>query len=217
MITHSEISIPSCFLLDSNLENPHKVRTAKSERRTFGRFFFRFPDGESGLDVYSRCSSFLATLSRDIKHIDQQYSYLHRHDDNGIASSKCAMADMNILVVCHGLTLRLLLMRYFQLSVEEFERSYNSQNAKLVVMNRFVYNDRDAYNDPGNKKYYCDYTESAQYREYYKLDETAKEALNLFGDISNKKPSYRRSSTRMDDEDNSGILFVDGDDDLEEE
>jgi len=196
-----------------NFQNPHKVRTAKSERRTFGRFFFRFPDGESGLDVYSRCSSFLATLSRDIKHIDQQYSYLHRHDDDGKASTNCAMENMNILVVCHGLTLRLLLMRYFQLSVEEFESSYNSQNAKLVVMNRFVCKDND---DLGNKMYYCDFTKTHQFREYYKLDETAKEALNLLGDISNKKPSYRRSSTRMDDEFNGGVLLVDGDDDLEE-
>jgi len=200
-----------------NFQNPHKVRTAKSERRTFGRFFFRFPDGESGLDVYSRCSSFLATLSRDIKHIDQQYSYLHRDDDDdGKASTKCVMENMNILVVCHGLTLRLLLMRYFQLSVEEFESSYNSQNAKLVVMDRFVYSDNDANNDPGNKKYYCEFTDSHQYREYFKLDETAKDALNLLGDTSTKKPSYRRSSTRMDDEFNGGILLVDGDDDLEE-
>mmetsp|Transcript_9273 Transcript_9273/g.27623 ORF Transcript_9273/g.27623 Transcript_9273/m.27623 type:complete len:220 (-) Transcript_9273:539-1198(-) len=206
-----------------NFQNPHKVRTAKSERRTFGRFFFRFPEGESGLDVYSRCSSFLATLSRDIKQIDQRYSYLHRNDDEGViedespeATPKCAMADMNILIVCHGLTLRLLLMRYFQLTVEEFESSYNSQNAKLVVMNRFVYSDDDAHTDPGNRKYYCSITDSHQFREYYKLDETAKEALNLLGDISNKRPSYRRSSTRMDDEFNGGLLLVDGDDDLEE-
>eukprot|EP00536_Pseudo-nitzschia_multiseries_P014176 jgi/Psemu1/213959/e_gw1.665.26.1 len=189
-----------------NFQNPHKVRTAKSERRTFGRFFFRFPEGESGMDVYSRCSSFLATLSRDIKQIDQRYSYLHRNDNE----------DMNILIVCHGLTLRLLLMRYFQLTVEEFESSYNSQNAKLVVMNRFVYNDDDADTDPGNRKYYCSITDSHQFREYYKLDETAKEALNLLGDISNKKPAYRRSSTRNYDEFNGGLLLIDGDDDLEE-
>merc|ERR1712157_570564 len=102
----------------------------------------------------------------------------------------CGMADMNILVVCHGLTLQLLLMRYFQLSVEELESSYNSQNAKLVVMNRCVYNDNDAHNDPGNKKYYCTFSDTYQYYEFYKLNETAKDALNLFGDISNKKPSY---------------------------
>jgi hypothetical protein len=128
--------------------------------------------------VYNRCSSFLATLSRDIKQIDQRYSYLHRNDelkkkgsdvdddnvnnignssDNNINnknknSEEDGMENMNILVVCHGLTLRLLLMRYFQLTVEEFENSYNSQNAKLVVMNRFVYDDYDADDDPGNRK-----------------------------------------------------------------
>lgn len=203
-----------------NFQNPHKVRTAKSERRTFGRFFFRFPDGESGLDVYSRCSSFLATLSRDIKQIDQRYSYLHRHDNNnnqGVAVANDAMADMNILVVCHGLTLRLLLMRYFHLSVEEFESSYNSQNAKLVVMERYVYNDDDADTDPFHSKYYCSITDSHQYGEYYKLNETAKEALNLLGEVSNKKPAYWRSNAKIfRDEFNGGILLVDGDDDLEE-
>ena len=107
-------------------------------------------------------------------------------------------------------------MRYFQLSVEEFESSYNSQNAKLVVMDRFVYNDNDANNDPGNKKYYCEFTDSQQYREYYKLDEASKEALNLLGTVSTKKPSYRRSSTRVDEDFSGGVLLIDGDDDLEE-
>ncbi|MGK3736305.1 MAG: hypothetical protein ACI90V_003147 [Bacillariaceae sp.] len=121
------------------------------------------------------------------------------------------MENMNILVVCHGLTLRLLLMRYFQLTVEEFENSYNSQNAKLVVMNRFVYDDYDADDDPGNRKYYCTYSDTHQYREYYKLDDTAKEALNLLGEVSSKRPvSYKRGASRF----NSGLLLVDGDDDI---
>ncbi|OEU13904.1 phosphoglycerate mutase-like protein [Fragilariopsis cylindrus CCMP1102] len=223
-----------------NFQNPHKVRTAKAERRTFGRFFFRFPNGESGLDVYNRCSSFLATLSRDIKQIDQRYSYLHRNDElknesesvvddddnvnNNIGSSsdnninndmnsknseEDGMENMNILVVCHGLTLRLLLMRYFQLTVEEFENSYNSQNAKLVVMNRFVYDDLDAEDDPGNRKYYCTFSDTHQYREYYTLDDTAKEALNLLGEVSSKRSKYKRGLSKF----NTGILLVDGDDD----
>ena len=132
------------------------MRTAKAERRTFGRFFFRFPNGEAGLDVYNRVSSFLATLSRDLLQLEAVTDMTH----------------LNILVVTHGLTLRLLLMRYFQLSVEEFEHSYNSQNAKLVVMDRI--------HDP----------ESGQ--EFFRLDETAKEALNLKGDVSNEKPVYWR-------------------------
>jgi hypothetical protein len=38
---------------------------AKSERSKFGRFFYRFPSGEAGLDVYNRVSSFIPTLVRD--------------------------------------------------------------------------------------------------------------------------------------------------------
>lgn len=171
----------------SSSENPHKVRTAKAERRTYGRFFFRFPNGEAGLDVYNRASSFLATLSRDIRQIDERYSLLHHDRPAGDA-----MAAMNILVVTHGLTLRLILMRYFQLSVEEFENSYNSQNARLVVMDRMV--------------------DSAG-REYYRLHETAKEALNFMGDVSNEKPVYWRHDVA------GGVgdgLFTMKDDDVEE-
>ena len=36
----------------------------KEQRALFGRFYYRFPDGESGLDVYSRVSSFIGTLFR---------------------------------------------------------------------------------------------------------------------------------------------------------
>jgi len=194
-----------------NFQNPHKVRTAKSERRMFGRFFFRFPNGEAGLDVYNRVSSFLATLSRDIRQLDELYSIQHQNDTDSttaVSSSvstrtttpnrKDAMETMNILVVCHGLTLRLLLMRYFQLTVEEFENSYNSQNAKLVVMDRFV-----------DKK---------SGREFYRLHEEAKQALNLKGDVSNEKPVY----WRMGDNENAaavdrGLLLFDEEDvDIEE-
>ena len=171
-----------------NFQNPHKVRTAKAERRTFGRFFFRFPNGEAGLDVYNRVSSFLATVSRDIRQLDERYSTYEMMGGGNTAATTAAttstmdshnhkvvhdaMENMNILIVCHGLTLRLLLMRYFQLTVEEFENSYNSQNAKLVVMDRFV--------DPSSG------------REFYRLHEEAKQALNLKGDVSNERPVYWR-------------------------
>lgn len=93
--------VPNLMLAISMIQNPKKVRTAKSERRTFGRFFFRFPNGEAGLDVYNRASSFLATLSRDLQWLE---------------ANSIPMEDLNILIVTHGLTLRLLLMRYFQLT-----------------------------------------------------------------------------------------------------
>src|SRR5688572_6117137 len=79
-------------------QNPRKVRSAKVDRHKFGRFFYRFPNGEAGLDVYNRVSSYLGTVARDMK----------QFRDMGIP-----MDDCNILMVTHGLTLRLLLMRYF--------------------------------------------------------------------------------------------------------
>ena len=33
-----------------------------SERKAFGRFYYRFPNGEAGFDVYSRVTSFISTV-----------------------------------------------------------------------------------------------------------------------------------------------------------
>jgi len=104
-----------------NYQNEAVVRNARNERHGFGRFYYRFPSGESGLDVYSRVSSFISTLVRDC----QQY---HKAGYN--------MDQMNIVIVTHGLALRLFLMRWFQFSVQEFEQSKNPDNASLIVMDR---------------------------------------------------------------------------------
>lgn len=60
---------------------------AKAERSKFGRFFYRFPSGEAGLDVYSRVSSFIPTLVRDCT----RYSVEGQDLDN-----------MNVIIVTHG-------------------------------------------------------------------------------------------------------------------
>jgi broad specificity phosphatase PhoE len=84
-----------------------------SERNSFGTFFYRIPSGESGADVFDRISTFLETLHRDF--------------------SKNSYPD-NCLIVTHGLTLRLFLMRWFHWSYEEFEQLVNPGNCKVVVM-----------------------------------------------------------------------------------
>lgn len=38
-----------------NFQNAAEKAQEKSERLRFGRFFYRFPNGESGADVYDRC------------------------------------------------------------------------------------------------------------------------------------------------------------------
>lgn len=85
------------------------------ERREFSTFYYRIPDGESGADVYDRVSIFLETLYRDFQKSDY---------------------PENTLIVTHGMTLRLFLMRWFHWSVEEFENVRNLQNCQIVVMEK---------------------------------------------------------------------------------
>ena len=68
------------------------------ERRKFGSFYYRFPNGESGADVYDRVDSFWASLVRE-------FSYHHCLE--------------NFVLISHGITIRLLLMRYFKWTIEE--------------------------------------------------------------------------------------------------
>lgn len=121
--------------------------------------------------MYNRVSSFLATVSRD----------LLQFQDSGANMSK-----LNIVIVTHGLTLRLLLMRYFQLSVEEFEESFNAQNAKLVVMNRIDPEDEPSEEGGVSK------VMGGKRKPFFRLEEEARDALNLKGDVSSEKPVFFR-------------------------
>ena len=105
-----------------NFQNPTKVLASKEERNLFGRFFYRFPNGESGMDVYSRVTSFMGSLNRDIGPMQNRMGLDTEH--------------VNILCVTHGLTLRLFVMRYFQLPVEQFEETFNPPNGRLIFMDR---------------------------------------------------------------------------------
>ncbi len=83
-----------------NLWDRTAIHAQKAVRNEFGHFFFRFMHGESGADVYDRVSSFLETLHRDF----DRPSF-----------------PPNVLIVTHGMTMRLFAMRWFHWSVEYFE------------------------------------------------------------------------------------------------
>lgn len=100
-----------------NFQDPQKMRECKVSRNEFGRFFYRFPNGESGADVYDRVSTWLETLYREMEF--------------GLITP-----DTTLLLVTHGLTARLILMRWYHWSVEAFEETYNPGNAQLMVMER---------------------------------------------------------------------------------
>lgn len=42
------------------------MKESKRDRQRFGRFFFRFPEGESASDVYDRITGFRETLRNDM-------------------------------------------------------------------------------------------------------------------------------------------------------
>lgn len=98
-----------------HLRHPDANQNIMRERREFSSFYYRIQDGESGADVFDRISTFLETLHRDFNKPDY---------------------PQNCLIVTHGLTLRLFLMRWFHWSVEEFESLRNPKNCQVVVLNK---------------------------------------------------------------------------------
>lgn len=94
----------------------------KAARLRFSRFFFRFRDGESAADVYDRMTTFRETLRNDIN-----------FGRFGKATDK---RGTTVVIVSHGLTLRVFMMRWFKWTVEMFEQVRNLHNAGLLVMER---------------------------------------------------------------------------------
>ena len=96
-----------------HLRGVEEAEAIDKERDDFGKFYYRIPDGESGADVYDRLSTFIETLYRDFE------------------KESC---PENVLIVTHGLTLRLFLMRWLHWSVEEFEALKNPKNCEFFVL-----------------------------------------------------------------------------------
>ncbi|KAF8107661.1 hypothetical protein N665_0118s0029 [Sinapis alba] len=102
-----------------NFQVEERMRETKVDRERFGRFFYRFPEGESAADVFDRVSSFLESLWRDI-----DMNRLHINPSH----------ELNFVIVSHGLTSRVFLMKWFKWTVEQFEALNNPGNSEIRVM-----------------------------------------------------------------------------------
>ncbi|XP_010475712.1 PREDICTED: phosphoglycerate mutase-like protein AT74H [Camelina sativa] len=102
-----------------NFQVEERMRIVKETRERFGRFFYRFPEGESAADVYDRVSSFLESMWRDVD--------MNRHQVD-------PSSELNLVIVSHGLTSRVFLTKWFKWTVEEFERLNNFGNCEFRVM-----------------------------------------------------------------------------------
>lgn len=85
----------------------------EDERDAYGHFYYRFHGGESCADVYNRVTTFLDTLHRDFEKQD--------FPDNAI-------------IFTHGMTLRVIVMRWFHMTVEEFEFLRNPKNCQYYIL-----------------------------------------------------------------------------------
>ncbi|MCX6927088.1 MAG: histidine phosphatase family protein [Verrucomicrobia bacterium] len=96
-----------------HLRTPEATKVIEQERNAYGTFYYRFDDGESGADVYDRCSGLLETVYRDF-----------RKDD----------FPPNCAFIGHSLTNRLLITRWLHWTPEQFERIANPKNCELWRM-----------------------------------------------------------------------------------
>ena len=100
-----------------HLRHPDDNKGIIEERDNFSTFYYRIPDGESGADVYDRVTTFLDTMHRDF----EKHNY-----------------PENVLIVSHGLTIRLFLMRWYHWRVEEFESLHNPKNCQIIIMEKQI-------------------------------------------------------------------------------
>ena len=117
-----------------NFQKADEMRKHSQTSQEVGRFYYRRPTGESGADVYDRASNFWESLLGGA--LTPQEALVHNHR---------TPPDDALLVVTHGLTMRLLLMRYFAWSPQTFDAVYNPGNCDFWVLAK----------DPTGARRYC--------------------------------------------------------------
>lgn len=104
-----------------NFRDAKRMEQVCMERRNFGRFYYRFPNGEASTDVYDRVAEFWSTLYRFMDQPSRWAGDAHIE---------------NFVVVTHGLLLRIFCMCYFRWTVREFDQVWNPTNADTWVLEK---------------------------------------------------------------------------------
>jgi len=126
-----------------HLRDLEECKKVEADRDAYGTFYFRIPDGESAADVFDRVSDFFGTMHRDF----EKPNY-----------------PENTVIITHGMSIRLFLMKWFHWTVEEFEVLKNPANCEIVVLEK----------DSNNK-----YTLKTPFRKHDKPDHNYQRPINL--------------------------------------
>lgn len=115
------------------LRSYDEFQRLKREREDYGIFYYRFPGGEAASDVYDRINDLLGSLHRDFM------------EDN---------FPENCVLITHSLAIRLFVMRWFHLTVEDFEDMASPGNAEMVVLEYDNVNDEYKLLTPLKKRFH---------------------------------------------------------------
>ena len=93
-----------------------EFKSQRAEQKRVGRFWYRFPTGESGADVYDRTKQWWdsAVMQHNLRPGFEPVD--------------------NIVVVTHGLTMRFILMQLFGWSPHTFSTVWNAGNCDMYVL-----------------------------------------------------------------------------------
>ena len=110
-----------------NFQERKEVPTHKKQAAEVGRFYYRRPTGESGCDVYDRASQFWDSLFCGSLNVQEFFQkprrFSHKPDDA-------------LLIVSHGLTIRILCMAHFSWSPQTFDAVWNPGNCDLWTLRK---------------------------------------------------------------------------------
>ncbi|KEG08611.1 phosphoglycerate mutase [Trypanosoma grayi] len=96
------------------------------QREVYGKFFYRFPYGESGADVCDRVTSFLDAFQRERLYFPM---------------------DTNVVIVTHGQTIRMFMKRWFHLTVETYHMMVSPPPGSISTLTRMHHRSRFRLDD----------------------------------------------------------------------
>merc|ERR1712032_1553842 len=96
-----------------NFDKPDAKEFHKTKKK-FGKFYYRFPEGESPADVYNRAGLFLDSLYR-------------RWESKYVPS---------VVIVTHELFILVFLMRLFRFPIKDYYAFDDLGNGELIVLER---------------------------------------------------------------------------------
>jgi broad specificity phosphatase PhoE len=98
--------------IEHGYEGQEGIDAQKELRDRHGYFWYQLDRGESPVQAYDRVSGFLDSFMRQMKRKKKK----------------------SALIVSHGLTIRVFVMRFFHLTVEEFDLMRSPENCDIITI-----------------------------------------------------------------------------------